>query len=59
MTAGLPILSGDVRLLFAARIVRLFAYGFVSVVLALYLAAPASSFTTGATLVVDGGQIAG
>ncbi|MEZ5563609.1 MAG: MFS transporter [Gammaproteobacteria bacterium] len=39
MTAGLPILSGDVRLLFAARIVRLFAYGFVSVVLALYLAA--------------------
>ena len=32
-------LSGDIRLLFAARIVRLFAYGFVSVVLALYLAA--------------------
>lgn len=29
----------DIRLLFAARIVRLFAYGFVSVVLALYLAA--------------------
>ncbi|MBM4220758.1 MAG: MFS transporter, partial [Gammaproteobacteria bacterium] len=39
MTAGPPIVSGDVRLLFAARIVRLFAYGFVSVVLALYLAA--------------------
>jgi MFS family permease len=39
MTAGPPILSGDVRLLFSARIVRLFAYGFVSVVLALYLAA--------------------
>jgi MFS family permease len=34
----LPV-SADVRLLFAARIVRLFAYGFVSVVLALYLAA--------------------
>jgi MFS family permease len=28
----------DVRLLFATRIIRLFAYGFVSVVLALYLA---------------------
>ena len=39
MTAGLPSVSGDVRLLFAARIVRLFAYGSVSVVLALYLAA--------------------
>lgn len=31
--------SKDVRLLFAARIVRMFAYGAVSVVLALYLAA--------------------
>lgn len=39
MTAGLPSASVDVRLLFAARIVRLFAYGLVSVVLALYLAA--------------------
>jgi MFS family permease len=39
MTDGLPLVSGDIRLLFAARIVRLFAYGFVSVVLALYLAA--------------------
>jgi MFS family permease len=29
----------DVRLLFAARIVRLFAYGFLSIVLVLYLAA--------------------
>ncbi len=34
----LPV-SPDIRLLFAARVVRLFAYGFVSVVLALYLAA--------------------
>lgn len=39
MPAGSPLVSGDIRLLFAARIVRLFAYGFVSVVLALYLAA--------------------
>jgi MFS family permease len=39
MPAGPLPVSGDVRLLFAARIVRLFAYGFVSVVLALYLAA--------------------
>jgi MFS family permease len=30
--------GGDVRLLFATRITRLFAYGFLSVVLALYLA---------------------
>jgi hypothetical protein len=29
----------DARLLFAARIVRLFAYGFVAVVLVLYLSA--------------------
>ena len=28
----------DIRLLFATRITRLFAYGFLSVVLALYLA---------------------
>ena len=33
------MLSLDARLLFAARIVRLFAYGFVAVVLVLYLAA--------------------
>src|SRR5882724_11621050 len=33
------MLSRDARLLFAARIVRLFAYGFVAVVLVLYLAA--------------------
>ncbi|HXH90909.1 MAG TPA: MFS transporter, partial [Thermoanaerobaculia bacterium] len=31
------MLSRDARLLFAARIVRLFAYGFVAVVLVLYL----------------------
>jgi MFS family permease len=31
-------LSRDIKLLFAARITRLFAYGFLSVVLALYLA---------------------
>ncbi|MBE2241074.1 MAG: MFS transporter, partial [Caldilineaceae bacterium] len=30
--------SMDIALLFAARIVRLFAYGFLSVVLVLYLA---------------------
>ena len=30
-------LSNDGRLLFSARILRLFAYGFLSVVLALYL----------------------
>ena len=34
-----PPLSSDVRLLFATRIVRLFAYGLVSVVLVLHLAA--------------------
>ena len=39
MATGLPSVSGDIRVLFAARIVRLFAYGFVSVVLALYLVA--------------------
>jgi len=33
------IVTRDIVLLFSARIVRLFAYGFVSVVLALYLAA--------------------
>lgn len=39
MTAPGPIAADrDVRLLFAARTVRLFAYGFLSVVLALYLA---------------------
>ena len=32
-------LAGDAKLLFATRIVRLFAYGFLSVVLVLYLAA--------------------
>lgn len=37
MTMHAPI--ADIALLFSARIVRLFAYGFVSVVLALYLAA--------------------
>ncbi len=36
---ALPILSPDVRLLFATRIVRLFAYGLVSVVLVLHLTA--------------------
>ena len=33
------IVTTDIILLFAARIIRLFAYGFISVVLALYLAA--------------------
>lgn len=33
------IVTTDIILLFAARIIRLFAYGFVSIVLALYLAA--------------------
>jgi len=36
---ALGTLSADGRLLFGTRIVRLFAYGFLSVVLALYLAA--------------------
>ena len=35
----LRVLSPDGRLLFATRVVRLFAYGFLAVVLALYLAA--------------------
>jgi MFS family permease len=39
MTTGPSSVSRDIRVLFAARIVRLFAYGLVSVVLALYLAA--------------------
>jgi MFS family permease len=34
----LPKTNNDIRLLFATRILRLFAYGFLSVVLALYLA---------------------
>ena len=34
----LSTLSGDGRLLFGTRILRLFAYGFLSVVMALYLA---------------------
>src|SRR2546422_11777397 len=33
-----PALARDVRLLFATRVVRLFAYGFLSLVLVLYLA---------------------
>ncbi len=37
--AALPTLSRDVRLLFTTRIVRLFAYGLVSVVLVLHLTA--------------------
>jgi MFS family permease len=38
---GMPLreLPGDVRILFATRLARLFAYGFLSVVLVLYLAA--------------------
>src|SRR6476620_2995601 len=35
---ALRSLSSDGRLLFSSRIVRLFAYGFLSIVLALYLA---------------------
>ena len=34
---ALRVLSSDGRLLFSTRVVRLFAYGFLSVVLALYL----------------------
>jgi MFS family permease len=34
----LPKIKSDIRLLFTTRILRLFAYGFLSVVLALYLA---------------------
>src|SRR2546429_7327720 len=33
-----PFHAPDVRLLFATRVVRLFAYGFLSVILVLYLA---------------------
>jgi MFS family permease len=33
-----PVLEPDVRTLFATRVVRLFAYGFLSVILVLYLA---------------------
>jgi hypothetical protein len=32
------LFNRDIRLLFATRVTRLFAYGFLSVVLALYLA---------------------
>lgn len=39
MTTGRFTLTRDARLLFAARTIRLFAYGFVSVVLVLYLSA--------------------
>ncbi|HRF94826.1 MAG TPA: hypothetical protein PLZ51_06525, partial [Aggregatilineales bacterium] len=35
---SLSYLTPDAKLLFATRIVRLFAYGIISVVLALYLA---------------------
>src|SRR5436305_15182770 len=35
---GVPEVPADVRLLFATRGVRLFAYGFLSVILVLYLA---------------------
>jgi MFS family permease len=38
MALGAPGSAADVRLLFATRAVRLFAYGFLSVVLVLYLA---------------------
>jgi MFS family permease len=34
-----PLLFADVRLLFATRVVRLFAYGYLSLILVLYLAA--------------------
>lgn len=39
MTFAMHIATRDIVLLFTTRIIRLFAYGFVSVVLALYLAA--------------------
>lgn len=39
MTTAMPIVTRDIVLLFTARIIRLFAYGLISVVLALYLAA--------------------
>lgn len=39
MIFAMHIVTRDIVLLFTARIIRLFAYGFVSVVLALYLAA--------------------
>ena len=38
MTTNPRSLTTDGRLLFTTRLVRLFAYGFLSVVLALYLA---------------------
>ena len=39
MPHSLRLLTRDARLLFASRVVRMFAYGFLSVVLVLYLAA--------------------
>ena len=39
MAGMLPALAPDVRLLFSARVARMFSYGFLSVVLVLYLAA--------------------
>jgi len=39
MTATMNIVTRDIILLFATRTIRLFAYGFISVVLALYLVA--------------------
>jgi MFS family permease len=36
--ASLSVLASDVRLLFLTRVLRLFAYGFLSVILVLYLA---------------------
>src|SRR5262245_29581728 len=55
---ALKSLSPDGRLLFATRIVRLFAYGFLSVVLALYLSAVGLNdqeigLLLGATLIGD------
>src|SRR5512139_983872 len=35
---GTQIMNRDVRILFSTRIIRLFCYGFLSVILALYLA---------------------